>query len=231
MNKRQATELAFAIVLVLVNPLFLIISIPITGLFIADCLLFKSKKKKNKEKEKEIPIEEENNIEQIKACVEEIEEKNKEDLKYRKKVDLRQFKNRNDVTKEEVAEYLWFHYMWEGFHEKIIICEEIKKVSNINDEDIKWILNEHYNHKSKKGEKGNGCWIRDYEIKKIMEYSIKKERERNKNFQEWENKENNLIKGFKELEEINEYIKDKKMDEKYKYIYYYEDWLKEKGYI
>ena len=229
MNKRQATEIAFAIVLVMVNPLFLIISIPLTLVFILDCLLFRKRKPKE-EKEKEVPIEEENNIEAIRAKVEEIEDKNRKDLEYRRNVDLRQFRGRNDVTRQEVADFLWYHYLWEGFHEKKIICQEIMRVSNITQEDIDWVRHEHYHHKGKAGEEGGGCWIRNEEIKREIEYESKKVLKQDKENKEFMEREEKWMDKF--IPEINEITKEyeKPMDEKHKYIFYYEDWLKEKGY-
>lgn len=223
MNKRQATEIAFAIVLVMVNPLFIIISLPLTAIFIIDCLLFRERKKKE-EKEKEVPIEEENNIEAIRATVEEIEDINAKDLEYRRNVDLRQFRGREDVTKKEVEEYLWFHHKWEGFEEKRIICQEIIKVSNITKEDIKEVMKKHF-------EKG-GKWITDYELKAEEEYINKKVRKKDKENEKFEEEENKSIKNNKYLMEVNEIIKgyEKPTNEEHKYIFYYEDWLKEKGY-
>lgn len=231
MNKRQATEIAFAIVLVLVNPIFIIISIPIGLIFVIDCLLSKEKKPKD-EIEKEIPIEEVNNIDAIRATVEEIEDLNKEDLEYRKKVDLRQFRGRNNVTKQEVADYLWYHYLWEGFHEKRIICQEIIRVSNITQDDIDWVFKEHYHHKTKAGEEGSGCWIRNEEIRREIEYENEKIRKQDKENKEFMEREEKWMENF--FPEINEIVKEvykKENDEKYKYIFYYEEWLKEKGYV
>lgn len=135
---------------------------------------------------------------------------------YRKTVDLRQFKGRNDVTRKEVADHLWFHLLWEGRREKEIICEEISKVSNINQDDIDWILHEHYNHKGNDGSLGGGCWIRNEKVRKQIEQSRQK-----------------TIEFDKEIERESKRLgleDDNKMKDSYKFIFYYEDWLKDHGY-
>ena len=212
-KKRRISWLAVAIVLMLVNVLFIFISVPIIMIVIIDYLLTSTKT--IKEEEYEVPIEEDNNVDKLRACVEKVDNKNEYEKEIRKKVDLREFKGRKDVTKEEVARYLWYHKIWEGRREKEIICEEIAKVSNINEEDINWIMHEHYNHEGKDGKVGGGYWDRNDEAKREIEYRRKKVREKDKEFK-------------KDFERHN--IKESK-NEEYKYIFYYDDWLKEKGYV
>ncbi len=209
--KRRISWLAVGIVIMLINPIFIILGITIILLVAIDYLLFKPRKKEEKE-EYEIPIEEENNVDKIRANIEKVKIKNEEEKEIRKNVDLRQFKGRNDVTKEELAKYLWYHQIWEGRREKEIICEEIAKVSNLTNEDIRWVINEHYNHKGNDGISGSGHWIKNEEAKREIEYRRKKVRE----FDE-------------EIEKISKEKANKK--EEYEYIFYYEDWLKKKGYI
>lgn len=217
--------MAIAIVIIMVNPLFAILSVPIIAIVIIDYMLF-GKKKRNK-KEKEIPIEEKNNVEEVRAIVEKIEKENEKEKEYRRNVDKRQFNGREDVTKEEVAYYIWMHYQWEGRKEKKMICEEISKVCNINEEDINWIMKEHYNHEGE-----NGSWIRDEEEKRIIEYERKKYKENEKIYEEIKNKNKEMLKIFPELKEINEEIEKKEQEnENYEYTVNYDEWLKKKGYI
>lgn len=213
-EKRRITWLAIAIVLMVINVLFIFVSLPIIAIVALDYAITKPKNKDD-DSEYEVPIEEENYVDKIRAHNEKIESQREYEKNYRKTVDLRQFKGRNDVDKKEVANYLWFHKIWEGRREKEIICEEIAKVSNITNEDIDWIMHEHYNHQGNDGSVGGGHWIRNEETKRELEYERKKTREQNEE----------LNKKFKSLK-INH-----KMNDKYKYIFYYEDWLKEKGYI
>lgn len=225
-RKRHATWLAIAIVLMLVNILFIIISVPIILLVIIDYLLCKPKKI-NIDDEK-VPIEDEINTDYIRASIEKIEKINKEEKEYRRNIDIRQFKGRKNVTKEEVENFLWVHYAWEGFKEKKIILEEIEKETNITKDDIKWILHEHYN-KEINGEKGGGCWERNEEYKKELEYTKNKIKEIENEYDKIEKINNNLIKEIPILKDIKEV--NHKKDDEIKYRYYYDEWLKEKGYI
>lgn len=213
-KKRRISWLAVAIVLVVINVLFIFISVPIVLIVILDYLITKPKQLKE-ETEYEVPIEEENNVDKIRAHSEKIAMQKEYEKEFRKEVDLRQFKGRTDVDKQEVANYLWYHQLWQGRREKEIICEEIAKVSNITDEDIRWILNEHYNHQGRDGSVGGGHWIKNEETKREIEY----ERNKARKFDE------DMKKKFKSLN------MDYKIDGKYKYIFYYEDWLKEKGFV
>lgn len=220
MKNRQIIGYAIAISMIIINPILIFFSFPIIIITTIDYLLTKPK---NKEIEKEVPIEEENNIEEIRALVEKIQEKNEEEKEYRKNVDIRQFKGRKDVTKEEVEKYLWTHYIWEGIENKKIILEEICKTSNLDKENIKEIIKEHI----KKG----GCWIRNEELRREKEYTRKKAYEED-------------LKKKKELEISDEWIRkiDKKVykinmknklpeNEEFMYIFNYEEWLKMKGYV
>ena len=194
----------------------------------------KENKKENKETRKKIPLDVEEDYEKLQAVFEMYKEKADEDKKYRSNVDVRQFKGRKDVTKEEVAEYLWIHKLWEGWHEKDIILDEIIKVCNLNEEDKEWIMNEHYNHKGNDGTIGSGCWERNEEIKAILDYERKKIVKKDKELDRNEKENDNLMKklGLDEiLEEIENKEEYKKTKENHKYIYYYEEWLKEKGYV
>ena len=154
----------------------------------------------------------ENNVDKLRACIEKVQGKNQEELEFRRNVDLREFKGRTDVTKEELAKYLWYHQVWQGRREKEIICEEVAKVSNITEDDIRWAMHEHYNHKGNDGSVGGGHWIRNEEARREIEYRRNKVRE----FE-------------KEFEKSNKETVPKK--EEYEYIFYYEDWLRRKGYV
>lgn len=225
-RKRHATWLAIAIVLMLVNILFIIISVPIILLVIIDYLLCRPKTK-NIDDEK-VPIEENENIDGIRATVEKIEKINNKEKEYRKNVDIRQFKGRNNVTKEEVEKYLWVHYIWEGRREKELIIDEIIKETNLTNDDKKWILNEHYN-KYINGEKFSGCWERNEEIKIEDEYRKKKVRKIRDEQNKYNKQIDNAMKNINFLNDIN--TNDTSIDDDVKYRYYYEDWLKEKGYV
>lgn len=220
MRNRQIIGYAIAISMIIINPILILFSIPIIIITTIDYILSKTK---NKEIEKEVPIEEENNIEEIRALIEKIQEKNEEEKEYRKNVDLRQFKGRKDVTKEEVEKYLWTHYVWEGLENKKIILEEICKTSNLGEENIKEIIKEHI-------QKG-GCWIRNEELRREQEYTRKKAYEEDLKMKKELEKSDEWIKKIdKKIYEIN--MRNKKQEnEDFIYTFNYEEWLKMKGYV
>lgn len=203
-----------ALTMVLLHIGLIIIALPIFLIVIIDYLLCKSREKK--EEIEEIPLDDGINVDQLRAIVEQIEQRKFKEIDYRRNVDLRQFKGRDNVTRQEVADYLWFHYVWEGRREKEIICEEIAKVSNITQEDIDWIMYDHYHHKGDDGSVGGGYWIRNEEVRREQLYDIKKTRQQD---EEWD----------KQSERLG--LPKRKHREKYQFIYYYEDWLKMKGYV
>ena len=234
LNKRQIIWIALTIVLIFINIFFIVIAIPIWLIIFLECV-FKKQNIGKDEISEEIPIE--NNgleVEQLRALKEKVEIEKEKWIEYRRNVDLRQFKGRNDVTRQEVADYLWFHKIYEGRKEKCIILEEIMKVSNINEDDCKWILNEHYNHVGGDGTVGAGHWIKNEETKRILEYERKKEEESEKEYQKiFEINEmfrNNPVM-YKKMEERRIAQEKRRKASKYWYVYHYEDWLKEKGYV
>lgn len=228
MKKRQMIGIGIALSLMMLNIGFIIISLPIFLIVAIDYLLTR---KKNKEKiiEYEVPIEEETNIDSIRAFAEKAEQEKQKWIEYRRNVDLRQFKGRNDVTRKEVEDYLWYHKVWEGHHEKWIILDEIMKVSNLTEDDCKAILYNHYHRQTRNGEIAQGHWIRNEETKRILDYEKRKVLEKEK---EYEDKMNDIEKDLKVMfPQIYELTKrPNKKDDEYNYIFKYEDWLKERGY-
>lgn len=233
MNKfktRHLIGIGLALSLLALNFLFAFISVPILVVVYIDYKLSNIRKKENVVEE--VPQEEEN-IDSIRALVEKVEQEKQKWIEYRQNVDLRQFKGRNDVTKEEVEDYLWYHKVWEGYQEKWIILDEIMKVCNINEDDCKEIMYEHYHHKGNDGSVGGGHWIRNEETKRIIEYERKKNNEKEKEFDKIYDLDKifDFDSDFKKMLEINKYENERKAKEsKYWYINHYEEWLKERGY-
>lgn len=233
LNKRQLFGIGLAISLMVLNIGFIFVSIPLLLIVLIDYRI--THKKPKIEYEKEVPIEENQNIDQLRALVESIESEKQKWIEYRRNVDLRQFKGRNDVTKEEVAKYLWYHKVWEGRKEKCIILEEIMRVSNLTEDDCRWIMHEHYNHKGNDGSIGGGHWIRNEETKREIEYERKKNEKLERDFQKiYEYDE--IFKDIKpalyeKIKKKNNEYEEKRRNSDYWYIYHYEDWLKQKGYV
>lgn len=219
LSKRHLIGIGIALSLMVLNFALAIIGLPILFVVWIDYTFSKGLKIKEKENIEQIEDEQEN-IDSIRATVEKTEKEKEKWLEYRKNVDLRQFKGRKDVTVQEVKDYLWYHMQWEGHYEKELILEEIKKVSNITDEDCREIMYEHYHHKANDGSIVSGCWIRNEEAKCEMEYRKKKVREKEK---EW-----NRIMKETHIDLLKDSVREN--NEKHKYIFYYEDWLKERGY-
>lgn len=219
LRRRHVIGLAIAISLIILHIALVIIALPIISIVIIDYILCKPKE--NKYEEKEVPIEENQNIDQLRAVFEKIEEQKEEEKEYKNNLDLRQFKNRKNITKEEVEEYLWVHKLCEGRKEKEIIIKEITKISNLTEEEGKEVLKRHY-------EKG-GYWKKNEEEKRIIEYQRKKIREKEEETRNKINKQKEKL--LKAHPDYKKYIKETEMDERHKYVFYYEDWLKEKGYV
>lgn len=220
LKNRHLIGIGIAISLIVLNFALAIIGIPILIIVWID---YKISSKKNKENNvnEEIIEEEQENIDSIRAVIEKTEKENEKWNEYRRNVDLRQFKGRNNVTVQEIEDYLWYHKQWEGHYEKELILEEIKKVSNITDDDCREIMYEHYHHRANDGTIGCGCWVRNEEAKREIEYKRELVRRKEK---EWERIFNELDKklNMQPLKEVK--------NEKHQFIYYYEDWLKERGY-
>lgn len=82
----------------------------------------------------------------LQAMLQDMQKYIDEDKETIKNTDLRQFMNRNDVTKEELAQYMWEQKYWDGAHERHLQMVEISKHCNITEDDIKWVEQEltHY---------------------------------------------------------------------------------------
>lgn len=224
---RQIIGIGIALSLSLLNFGFVIVSIPILIIVMIDYSFNKPKK----EIEEEVPIETDSSeIEVIRALSEKVDLERNKWIEYRRNVDVRQFKGRKDVTVEEVEDYLWYHKAWEGHHEKWIILDEIMKVCNLNEDDCKEIMIEHYNHKGNDDEIGSGCWIRNEEQKKIQEYENKKYlRERNEVDKNIERMNQQVLQMCPQAKNILTRSK-RKNDDRFRYINDYDNWLKERGY-
>lgn len=153
------TVSAIIILMVLFRAVILLI------LFIGLLLFIRKRRKDYTEVEqkpipKEIP-QDSFNYDAHMSTLAECEELIANDMQTRREADLRQFKGRSDVTKEEVAQYMFEQRGWDGIHERHLHLEEIAKVSNLNASDIRWI-EEELKHKC--------CYLRDEEEQAVWNY-------------------------------------------------------------
>lgn len=219
LKKRHEIWIAIAIVLMMINVIFVIISLPILLVVFIDYSLCKSKKEI---KEEEIIPEETKNPEIIRAVYEDIEERKQKEREYEKSIDVRQFEGREDVKKEEVKEYIWHHQIGAGRKEIELIIKKIIKVCNITEEEGKEIIAEHYL-------KGRGDWENNEEKKIEREYIRKRIREKENDYKKVDEIIKKVESKIGESEKITKEIRDKKKENAtYEYIFHYEEWLKKR---
>lgn len=183
-------------------------------------------------------------IEKQKADLAECEELIAHEEQLRAEADLRQFKGRSDVTKEELAQYMFEQRRWDGIHERHVQMEEIIKVCNLTMDDISWVEQElqHYHFNPNLPEQTldfKCCYVRDEEEKAVSDYQNEKEKYRitsDMRKEEQEFKEH--LAFYKELgfgdDVINNFTSahDKLMNtynESLRKVDY-ESWLEKKGY-
>lgn len=179
----------------------------------------------------------------IQALKVECEDMLENERQLRQEADLRQFQGRTDVTKEELATYMWEQRYWDGIHERHVHMEEIIKVCNLTMDDIKWVENElqHY-HPNKNNPDftldNRCCYVRDTEEQAVHEY--KNQQNTDWIMQEIANEEHRYKKEADFLKEIgldgildtHKQGHDKLMNTYNESLrkYDYDKWLIQKGY-
>ena len=144
MKKKTFTNKEVLIIALIAIALY-ILSFVLPLLFIVGIyLIIKLRKKPRIEpQQKKKPLSEATvNLEAIRATYEECEKLVEQDRQIRLETDLRQFQGRTDVTKEELATYMFEQRRWDGKYERHIQMEEIIKVCNLDSDDIEWVENE-----------------------------------------------------------------------------------------
>lgn len=185
------------------------------------------KPQKNIPQRRPLPQKEEISRDVIQATLEQVEEMIHNDEMMRKSFDLRQFRGRNNVTKEEVYEFMINQMAWDGVVERSAYMEEICKVSNFTEADSKWV---------KEQLKSKVQLVRNEEARIVQEYNYEEGRKRIHDYI----REHEKYKEFRKTlppfsqsyqQEIER--KDKEfMDNMKRHLkaYDYEGWLKENGY-
>lgn len=218
--------LVFFFVLKSFLPLFLIIA--------AFFIIRRKKEPKIEQKPVQKPITPDTPNEELnKAVLSECIHLIKDDTQIRLSTDLRQFKNRNNVTSAEVITYMREQLPWEGNYERHLHLEEIIDSCNLTQKDICVI--------EKELEKYHLCPVRDLESKAIWEYQNEMIRnDTYKNIKDMIRDRKNTVKKLQLLgeydrqfeEQLNSGFKDdlKSMTDNLRRADY-DAWLKMKGFI
>ena len=120
------------------------------------------------------------NHDAYRATLAECEKRVQQDRNIRKETDLRQFNGRSDVTKEELAEYMFEQRHWDGIYERRLQMEEIIKHCNLTMNDVDWVENELKNYHTENGSVlvDKCCYERSEEEKAVWGYQNEQERAR-----------------------------------------------------
>jgi len=156
--------------------------------------------------------------------------------------DLRQFKGRTNVTREELATYMFEQHHWNGTYERKTMMEEIIKYCNLTMDDVEWCMDRlnHYTYDDDPYHEFKACVVPSEEAKAISDYT---------NEQESAKIRQEVIKLIKEHKQTLEFIKPDDINGMMEKIYTeqfnkslryyanklrqcdYESWLKMKGYV
>lgn len=211
LNAKKIVILMIIVILVSTFQKYLIM----TGVFLLLYLAYKNHKK-NKEitskQTEQLDVIDNNELDQYRAMVD-ITGK-KQDIKYQtmRDMDVRQFKGRKDVTIDEVVEYMINHSQYIGLEKRSYQMQRITQVCNLTEDDMNEVFHRIWG-KCKINEDKEGQVVANYINDNI--------RKKDKKFEEWQRK---VAIEDSQLEKIGKY------DEEYMKKYYYEEWLKEKGY-
>ena len=197
-----------------------------------------------------IEVEDTSSLDEYRATLAECEELISNEYQIRSETDLRQFKGRSDVTKEELADYMYEQRRWDGIYERHLQMEEIIKVCNLTEHDIEWVEGElkHYHPYRKENAsvvyENKCCLVRDEEQKAIWEYYYEQDRievykrinELKKWKQEREFDHHIGVDQYASYQKMVDYLAQERKKHLIKAINDlrrcdYESWLKLKGYV
>lgn len=240
MNKKKAIMVIGAIAL------FIILYKYLPLLIIGGCVILiirKDRKQIPEQKPKRQRIDAEpTDYLEIQATIQEAQQVIDEHNEIIRSTDLRQFQGRTDVTKEELATYMFEQHYWNGVYERRTMMEEIVKHCNLSLEDVDWCEDrlQHYTYEGDPYHEYKACVAYNEEAKAISDYTNEQESARIKQ---------EVKKLIKEHKEHLEFIKPDDTDgeltkiftEQYNKTlrfyasqlrqYDYESWLKMKGYL
>ncbi len=225
MTKKAIALFIFLFALIFMRTYFICLIIAIIFLLTREK---KTPKIEQKPQKRRIPEQETFNRDEFQATLAEVENLIDENRQIRAEADLRQFINRNDVTKEELAEYMFNQRRWDGVYERHVQMEEISKVCNITPNDIEWV---------EESLKGKCCIVRSEEARAILDYQ--KEQSRLENEKIIRETMSRLQREKDILDIYDDDVKQMMLDSSYDLINFckenlkkcdYDTWLKEHGY-
>lgn len=176
MNKKKAIMVIGAIALFIILYKYLPLLIIAGGaLFI---IRYNRKQIPEKPKPKRPRIEAEpTDYLQVQATVQEAQKVIDEHNDIIRSTDLRQFKGRTDVTKEELATYMFEQHYWNGAYERRTMMEEIVKHCNLSIDDVEWCEErlKHYTFEYDPHHEYTACVVMNEEAKAISDYTNEQE--------------------------------------------------------
>ena len=193
----------------------------------------KDKDNKDEKQNNVLEINDTSKIDEIRLVAELARKQLDESARIKKETDIRQFAGRNDVTKEEVLEYMFDKDTFVGFIVQQLHLERIQEVCNISDDDKNWITHELWG-KTKVNPDSEGQAKRNYIDKKQADLERKIIKDEIEMWREmYYDLECNPIELSNESKrelacKIKEIYQREDRDIKH---YMYEDWLKMKGYV
>lgn len=223
------------IILIIIG-IALILTFEIIKMSIGIIILLKQIKKTEKiekqEEELEVINPEEHNY--IRLETELANEKLEEKKKVKKETDIRQFQGRNDVTEEEVIEYMMNKSQFIGLIKRGYQLERISEVCNIDNQNIKNIEHELWGkckiYEDKEGQKERDLWL-EIQRKKISYESPWRETKNRLLKEAKTEKDKEIIEKIYTEEYIKEQEETREWDRNKQKFIFYEKWLKEKGYV
>lgn len=179
---------------------------------------------------------------QVQATVQEAQKVIDEHNDIIRSTDLRQFKGRTDVTKEELATYMFEQHYWNGAYERRTMMEEIVKHCNLSIDDIEWCEDRlrHYTFEYDPYHEYTACVVMNEEAKAISDYTNEQESARIKQEVAKLIKEHKAHLEFIKQDDINgelAKIFTEQFNRSLRFYatelrrYDYDAWLKMKGYV
>ena len=220
------------IIIILISIIFWLLGLEIISVILFSLTIFLiikiNKKNTNinikQNEEQDLEIEDTSKLDELRLECDLAREQLNESSKIKMQTDVRQFMNRNDVSREEVLRYMINKDKFVGFIVQQLHLERIMEVCNFNEDDRKWVTHELWGKTKIMPDEENKA-IEDYIIKKMKKMSNKQEIDTIKMWNEL--KELGLDENEAEIakqEELNSY----RVNEDY---YDYDKWLKRKGLI
>ena len=175
--------------------------------------------------------------EEIDSAIEEAKLKVAEVNERIKTYDFREFENRDDVTWEQVENYLWIHCKYKGYQMWTEYINHLVRIGKISKDDIDKIFSKHRKHISimprpdleakeqKELEEERWFWEKNERIDRQYE-----RQEQNEHWNYKNEKDGTIHNIFKDLSSGHFKIKTEASDDHLSALYY-DEYLKRKGYI